>query len=82
MLARPNIEQKAMIAITQDHWDKIHSDFKGGLPCGARSCFAGCIPGGRGTDLWAEGVHFTVTPRPKAPAEKSRRRPAARPAQS
>jgi hypothetical protein len=55
-----------MITITQDQWDKIHPDYKGWLD-GARSCFAGCLPGGRGTDLWVEGVRFTITGRPKAP---------------
>ena len=61
-----------MIEITQDDWDKIHGDFKGVLSDGTRSCFASCIPSGRGADLWAEGVHFKVKPRPNAFAKKSR----------
>lgn len=63
-----------MIFITQDDWDKIHRDFKGVLPDGSRSCFGGCIPGGRGTDIWAEGVHFMVIPQPKSRVKSPRRR--------
>lgn len=51
-----------MVTISREDWRKIHKDFKGTLADGTRSCFAGCIPGGKGTTLWSEGVHFKIEP--------------------
>lgn len=61
-----------MITITKEQWNKIPREYKGKLQDGTRSCFAGCIPGGRGTELWAEGVDFAIEPAPKA-APRSRK---------
>lgn len=63
-----------MILITKKQWDDIPSDYKGiwqaehknwdsTLPeeyIGKRTVFEGCLPGGTGTALVTEGIHFKI----------------------
>lgn len=49
-----------MITITMEQWNRISQDYKSEPTAGVRECFAGCLPGGQGTDIWTEGVDFQI----------------------